>query len=269
MNTVMKRWWIFGLCLISFSISLGGTRSVWAFHFDITDSDPLNWFDECNFGKLFGLPEDGVSQDGVKWIGTTVGGGDCDIDQLRMVDFQIDPINPRWVPGSTLTDGKLIVDIRRRYGFDTNGNNMADNWTGHGTYWRYKSKTTGTYFKGRQSVGSRIKSAALYMQNTESAIPNTGSQIPPSLTTATVSTPQGYYNLYDVRFSGNLTGNSPYSTVGSNGARTWYAGRNVTSRSVLLNANSKTKTITFVAGQVWAKSTPGNNKRYQHIVYAP
>lgn len=271
----MKRW---GMVAVVMGLIFGSASQASADFWD--DMDPSEWYDECALGKALNVEADGLW--GADFIGTgdVIGAaGDCNQDTLSMRDFNLreKPGTFRWNAGGTMTNGKLSVDMQRRYGFDSDGNGAVDWYTQYGDTWRWKNRNKGEYFKGRYVLSGKITvrtSAASnpyissWMDGT--ALANTGSQTPASGHTANAVSPTGYVYLTDVKMTRNNVRVFAIDTqYNGNAIRIWHVREAVQGQNTVRNSAWNAKNVTLSLGEVWAKSVPKSGSRYQHIVYRP
>ena len=261
----MKKW-ILGIFVVSLAVVAPRTAS----------ANFADWFDECAIGKRVSLLIDGIVVGFGPAIGFAASGNSLDVSGLadcegdpELLDVQFKEVRPRWVSGGTTsTSGKLIVDLQRRYTFDTDRNGVPDVTTGYGDIWRWKKKSTGEYYKARYTLSSNNKAGLLEMKMTGTVLPNTGSQTPASYTAPSVAAPAGYVYLKDVQI-GTDSASRYASWIPVNGVniRIWFKEKKVSARSVMKNAAGSTSTVKVAMGTVLARSVPKGGGFYQHIVY--
>lgn len=234
---------------------------------DITD-----WFDECNLGETLGIALDGIAPGGGTFIGNQVAYGECS-GEVDLAEFWLPAQSGslRWAAGSTATSGKLMVDLQRQYGFDTNDNPETIEWTTRkGDMWRWKKQDKSEYFKAKYALSSKIATSGkttLTMGMTGTAMADTGSMTPASYS-ASATAPTDYVNLVDI--GKELYAMNRYAEWPGDGTvKIRYITKKIRGKSFVKNSSGNQATVTVELGKVVTRAVPKNGKLHQHIVFRP
>lgn len=259
--------WILGIFVVSLAVVAPREAS----------ANFADWFSECALGKRLSLAIDIIVVGAGPAIGFAASGNSLDVSGLadcdgdpQLLDVQFREVRPRWSSGgSTSTSGKLVVDMQRRYTFDTDNNGVPNVVTGYGDIWRWKKTSTGEYYKARYTLSSDNKNGSLTMAMAGSALANTGSQTPASHTAPGVVSPTGYVYLQRVYLGTDSKSRyAPWIAVpNSPSILVWFVEKKVSARSVMKNAAGSVTTVKVAMGTVLARSVPKDGDFTQHIVY--
>jgi len=246
----------------------GSTVNAYADLFDISD-----WFDECQLGKLLNIGMDTFVPDKGPLVGNQVEFGECS-GEVDMAKFTMPEKSGsvRWAAGSTATSGKLMVDLQRRYAFDTNDNpDTIEFWTGKGDLWRWKKADKSEYFKAYYTLSSRIGTSnnitSLTIGMGGTAVAGTGSMTPASYSGLGIA-PAGYTTLVNIHLEG-YDENRYADWPGDGTVKIRYISKKIRGKSVVKDSSGQKSTVTVELGKVFTRSVPKNGKLHQHIVFRP
>ncbi len=279
------RWLV--VVLVGCVLSLGAPGKAHAFDLPgLPDPDDIaDWFDECNLGKIFGLPTDGkVKLGGADFdvIGNSMEFGECS-GEIELQDFWLPEDLVAWMPTpdklnppGTYTSGKLVLNIKRRYQFKLGD---AGAWlTGPGGLLRWKKNSKSEYYKGRHYLVADITSGKIAVTLAAKEAPNTSSMtyspqkrlIKDSANTviemgvlATGSAPiiigvvieNVVLDGYNVRRY-----NPPYAAVP-------YVVKDVRGKAIARNSAGQRVTINVELNKLVTRSVPAHNKLHQHMIH--
>jgi hypothetical protein len=196
--------------------------------------------------------------------------GDC-AGAPKVKDFNIGRIGTteRWIGDAARTSGMMVVDLDKRFGFDTDTDDAAEVWTTWGRVFRWRAKSRAEYYVAKYELRAPVDNSSGYriaMTVRGVAVPNTGSQVPKTYSAPWQSILDNRYKIRTLRFAGRHTWNSPYG-IWKDGMLFSFASKKFIGKAKLVNPAGTVLWRKYKMGKFTSKSFKANGKYHNHLVY--